>query len=242
MRRLAAPLFPKALLTCAALLAGMGLPVVESAEARPQGPTRFYADPSDILASEIALDRLAREKGQWAAYRATAAADAVMFVPQQVTAPLWLKGRKDMPVPVRREAWKAYVSCDGRLAAATGGWRAEDGAQGYFTTIWRRNEKGEWQWVLDHGDRLAAARDHADFLEGHVASCKGLPGGHRSADAADGPPPPPAQGGKQGPPLPDRSLLWSYEVGADGGRSVQVKLWTGSGYDLVIDDKVGPAQ
>lgn len=238
-----------ALLLVAALLAGSGLSA--AASARPKGPARFYPDPSEILALEIAYNRRAQEKGQWAALRENAAEDAVMFVPEKVAAPLWLKGRKDSPLPARRDPWKAYVSCDARLAVATGTWQGADGAQGYFTTVWRRTAKGEWQWVLDHADRLAAPRDHVDYAEGHVASCKGLPGRTRDAgrDAPSSPPPPPPQqqpssgkGGKQGEalPPPDDSLRWRYEVTPDGGRHVLVSLWNGSSYEDVIDDRVGP--
>ncbi|MGE4430558.1 MAG: hypothetical protein AB7E05_07425 [Sphingobium sp.] len=201
---------------------------LSAAAARKPGPTRFFPDPSEILAKEIAFNRLAREKGQWVALREMVAGDAVMFVPEKVAAPLWLKGRKDAPPPVRRDAWKAYVSCDGRLAAATGSWQGAGDEQGYFTTIWRRSRKGEWQWVLDHADRLDAPRDYGEALEGRVASCRGL-----KRDA------PPADGGKRdAPPPPDDSLRWSYDVAPDGSREVRVSLWNGTAYDNVIDDRV----
>ncbi|OYW88269.1 MAG: hypothetical protein B7Z20_02970 [Sphingobium sp. 32-64-5] len=213
-----------ALLLIGAALAGGGL---SAAQARKQGPARFFPDPSEILAKEIAFSRLAREKGQWAAYREMAAPDAVMFVPQQVSAPLWLKGRKDTPPPVRRDARRAYVSCDGRLAAATGTWQGAAGEQGYFTTIWRRTPKGEWQWVLDHADRLETPRDHGDALEGHVASCRGL---KREAPSVANP--------KQAAPPLDDSLRWNYDVAADGSREIRVSIWNGAAYDSVIDDRV----
>lgn len=218
-----------ALLLIGAALVGGGL---SAAEARkPRGPARFFPDPSEILAREIAFNRLAREKGQWAAYRETAAADAVMFVPEKVLAPLWLKGRKDAPPPVRRDPWKAYVSCDGRLAAATGGWQGAEGEQGYFTTIWRRDPKGEWKWVLDHADRLDAPRDHGEALEGRVASCRGL---KREAPSVENP--------KQAAPPLDESLRWSYDVAPDGSREIRVSLWNGAAYDEVIDDRVTAAR
>jgi len=205
-------------------------------------PMRSFADPSTIFAAEIAFNRLAREKGQWTAFRETAADDAVMFVPEKVLAKDWLKGRADPPAPVQWQAHRVYISCDSRTAASTGSWQGADGTQGYFTTIWRLDGKGRWKWVLDHGDRLAAPRPASEFLEGHVAKCpKRGPGPAALGEGANGPSPPPSggrEGGKDQPPPPDESLRWSYEVQGDGGRRVLVSLWNGSGYETVIDDRV----
>ncbi|RJG54977.1 hypothetical protein D0Z70_11170 [Sphingobium terrigena] len=193
-------------------------------------PLRFQPDPSSVIAAEIAFSRLAQEKGQWTAFRATAAEDAVMFVPQRVLAKDWLKGRADPVAPVKWSPSIVYVSCDGNLAASTGNWTRPDGAVGYFTTIWRRDKKGAWKWIADHGDTLAKARDVPEFLSGKVATCK------RPA-RPDGPPP----GKDAPPPPPDDSLLWSAQVATDGSRRVTVQIWNGSGYDDVIDDRVGAA-
>lgn len=193
-----------------------------SAEARPKGPMRVYSDPSTIAAVEIAFNRLAREKGQWTAFRETAADDAVMFVPEKVLAKDWLKKRADPPAPVQWQPQRIYVSCDGRTAASTGAWQRPDGSTGYFTTIWRIDDKGNWKWVLDHGDVLAKPLSEKEFLEGHVATCLRREGA-RGPDA----------------PLPaDESLLWNADVRADGSREVRVRMWNGADYDLVIDDKV----
>ena len=57
---------------------------------------RFYrslkpqANPSAVIATELAFAREAREKGQWTAFRKFAAEDAVMFVPGAVAARPWL--------------------------------------------------------------------------------------------------------------------------------------------------------
>jgi hypothetical protein len=199
-------------------------------------PLRFQPDPSSVIAAEIAFNRLAQSKGQWTAFAETAADDAVMFVPQKVVAKDWLKKQANPAAPVSWSPSIVYVSCDGNLAASTGNWTRPDGAVGYFTTIWRRDKKGRWQWVLDHGDRLTTARAAPEFMTGKVATCKGGPRG-------DAPPPPPA--GKKGemPPMPkDESLIWNADVATDGSRRVTVRMWTGEGYEAVIDDQVGPGQ
>jgi len=218
----------------------LGLGVSAPLAAR-KPPMRSFADPSSIFAVEIAFNRLAREKGQWTAFRETAADDAVMFVPQKILAKDWLKGRADPPTPVQWQAHKVYISCDRRTAAATGTWQGADGAQGYFTTIWRMDAKGRWKWVLDHGDRLDTPRAESEFLEGHVAECrKGGRGPEGWSD--DARPPRPVKGGKEEMAAPpDDSLRWSYETGEDGSRALRVNVWTGSAYEMVIEDRVGAA-
>ncbi len=195
--------------------------------ARP--PMRYQPDPSSVIAAEIAFNRLAQEEGQWTAFRETAADDAVMFVPDQVLAKDWLKKQADPPASVSWSPSIVYVSCDGRLAASTGNWKRPDGSVGYFTTLWRRDKKGRWQWILDHGDTLASPRPAPEFLSGKVATCK--------RDARPGGPPRPDQA--EGPPR-DESLIWSAQVAPDKSRRVTVRMWTGDAYETVIDDQVKP--
>tara|TARA_R110000787_G_scaffold68179_5_gene152612 strand:+ start:185 stop:829 length:645 start_codon:yes stop_codon:yes gene_type:complete len=209
----------KAVAASFALAALLATPVL----AKPkQGVGRAYTNPSDIVAAEIAFNRLAREKGQWTAFLETAADDAVMFVPQKVLAKDWLKDRANPPKAVQWQPQRVYISCNGRTAASTGAWQRPDGTQGYFTTIWRLGDKGEWKWALDHGDALKTPLPQKEFTEGHVATCNHAEK-HRSADGA---------------PRADESLLWDYAVHDDGSREVRVRVWNGEDYDLVIDDKV----
>lgn len=197
-------------------------------------PLRFQPDPSSVIAAEIAFNRLAQQKGQWTAFAETAADDAVMFVPQRVVAKEWLKKQANPAASVRWSTSVVYVSCDGNLAASTGNWTRPDGSVGYYSTIWRRDKKGRWLWIMDHGDTLTTARAAPEFLSGKVATCKRGPQG-------DAPPPPPAPGkkGEMPPPPPDESLVWSADVATDGSRQVTVRMWTGAAYETVIDDKVG---
>ena len=180
--------------------------------ARPR-ITRVQPNPSAVAAAEIAFNQLAKEKGQWTAFRETAADDAVMFVPQKVLAKDWLKGRVDPPAPVSWQPQKIWVSCDGRTGASTGAWQRPNGTVGYFTTIWRLDDKGRWKWVLDHGDLLAQPRPAEDYLEGHVAKCRRGPG-PAADNAPDGVPRPaprkPQSRRDEKAELPrDESLLWN---------------------------------
>lgn len=217
-----------------ARLALMGLAAAALVAAKP--PLHFQPDPSSVIAAEIAFNRLAQEKGQWTAFAQTAADDAVMFVPQKVVAKEWLKKQANPAASVTWSPSIVYVSCDGNLAASTGNWTRPDGSVGYFTTIWRRDKKGRWQWIMDHGNTLATARATPEFLSGKVATCKRGPQG-------DAPPPPPPSGkkGDAPPPPPDESLLWRADVAPDGSRQVTVQMWTGAAYETVIDDRVKAA-
>jgi hypothetical protein len=210
-----------------------------SAGGRPQDFQPKIANPSAVISAEIAFNRLAQEKGQWTAFRETAAKDAVMFVPQPVLAQEWLKGKADPAKAVKWQPHKAYMSCDGKTGVTTGAWQGPDGKLGYFTTVWQYVQKspqgdGEWKWVMDHGDPLTAAREVKEMIETKVASCKG------TAPAALVAPPENAKM-KMGFSR-DQSLSYTWIVQPDGARTVEVKLWNGAAAETVIFDKVAAAK
>jgi hypothetical protein len=132
------------------------------------------AAPTPIEA-ERAYAALAQTRGQWTAFRATAAPDALMFVPEPVRAAQWLAGRADPPVPVIWWPARGWLSCDGRLGVNFGPWIRKAGALvGTFTTVWVRGGDGAWKWRLDRGDvgrRPVAASDRPAVRR---ASCRRL--------------------------------------------------------------------
>ena len=193
------------------------------------------ANPSAIVAADIAFNQLAQQKGQWTAFRQTAAKDAVMFVPQPVLALEYLKGKADPAKSVKWQPHRAFMSCDGKTGVTTGAWQNPDGSAGYFTTVWQfvqTNDRGdgEWKWVLDHGDALTAPRIPSEMIETKVASCKGR------APAILVAPPEGAQM-KTGYSR-DQSLSYSWTVQPNGARTIEVKLWNGEATDTAIIDRV----
>ena len=179
----------------------------------------LVAAPAGPVEAERAFAATAQTDGQWTAFRAFAASEGVMFVPEQVNAQQWLAGRKDPPVAVMWWPGEAYLSCDGRLAATTGPWVRDGGRlRGYFTTVWQRQADGGWKWLLDHGDMLTEARGAPDQPEVRRASC--TPAAPAGGNGSDG------------------SLAWDVTIAADGAREVAIRLWNGTGYDVVIHDKV----
>lgn len=188
------------------------------------------ANPSAYIAAEIAFARLAQDKGQWTAFRETAAPEAVMFVPQRVKARDWLKSQKDPAEAVKWQPHAVYVSCDGNSGATTGAWQ-KGGANGYFTTVWMRDPmSGKINWVLDHGDGLTTARPAPDFIESSQAKC-----GSRPAV--------PIEAGEEGDDMAvglsgDQTLSWTSTVHPDRSRRVTVRLWDGKTMKTVIDNAV----
>lgn len=200
--------------------------------AGPPGELRnrpLAANPSAFIAAEIAFARLAQEKGQWIAFRETAHPDAVMFVPGRVKARDWLKTRADPAEAVKWQPHAVYVSCDGNAGATTGAWQ-KGPANGYFTTVWLRDDKGRISWVLDHGDTLADPRPAPDFIASKLAVC-----GSRPAVSID------AEGEDEDMAVslaPDQTLSWTSIVRTDGSRRIAVRLWDGKEMATVIDDRV----
>ena len=202
------------------------------------------ANPSAIIAAEIAFNRLAQEKGQWTAFRETAAKQATLFVPDAVDAQTWLKGRADPAKSLSWQPHKAFMSCDGKTGVTTGAWQRPDGSTGYFTTVWVWAEKGkpdprlpansmgegEWKWLLDHSDTLPAPLLIPELISTKVASCKG---------PANAPINAPDEGVQMKTMFSrDQSLNWEWQLRPDKSRTITVRLWNGSDFDDVLTDRV----
>lgn len=182
-----------------------------------------FANPSAAIAAEIAFAQQARDKGQWTAFRNTATKDAVMFVPQMVLAQDYLKDKADPAVSVQWQPHQVWSSCDGSIAVTRGAWQREN-ATGWFTTIWQRQKKGEYKWIMDQGDELPMALEAPDLIVAKVADC-----------------PPNYRGGRQkrkdvkgkvqlGDPAlrtgrsDDGTLTWEVRVAPDGARNFTMSL------------------
>lgn len=193
--------------------------------------------PSDLVSAEMAFNRLAQEKGQWTAFRETAAQDAVMFVPEMVEAQSWLKGRANPAQSVRWQAYNVFMSCDGTLGATTGAAQWPDGKQGYFISVWRRSDKArgtadilkQWSWVADAGGPLATPLTAPESIETRIASCKGAP---VSPDW-----PVPSTTHYRTGISTDRSLEWYASLDESGQQRMFVNIWDGENMISVIESK-----
>ncbi len=190
------------------------------------------ANPSAVIAAELAFARLAQDKGQWTAFRETAAANAVMFVPARVNAQTWLKGRADPPVSVKWQPHVVWSSCDGSYAATIGDWDSGN-ARGTFVTVWqrqaeRRGQKPQYKWVLDMSVTNDNAAPMPDTVTAKVADCTG--------PALRSPPPSVAAGQDSAQAYADdKTLRWTSTVRPDRSRTIQVEAWLKGSYQLVIE-------
>lgn len=224
---------------------GLAQPAPDGAQGRPQ---RAYANPSALIAADIAFARLAREKGQWTAFRETADESAEMFEGGRVLAKAALKDRKDPASPVQWAPRAAWVSCDGTAGLTYGGWQEASATTGDYVTVWQRQWKGKvpYKWVLDDGDTLAAPLPQADWAQGKVADClvrrkpdgeMPPPGGKREKGERDKPQPmrplagpvpatdAPAGADSKDGQSRDGTLAWRSTVMPDGSRRFTAWLW-----------------
>lgn len=189
------------------------------------------AQPSAIVAAEIAFSRAARERGQWTAFRLFAAPGALLHGKNGPFAILpWLDTQKDPPEAVQWEPRAVVMSCDGTLAVSQGRFRDPEGKVGNFVTVWERQSDGEYRYIFDvGGDDVPQPPPRKpvedgnyvvtalDLVEGLVATCpRGGPGSI---------PPPPAipmgEDGKADARLSkDGTLRWRWEHRPDGTRTI----------------------
>lgn len=150
--------------------------LISSAEAKPPRggigrPGLGTANPSALVATEIAFGRLAAQKGQWKAYREFADESAVLLVPRPVPVAEALKGRAEPAKPDARETYRIWMSCDGTLGVTQGALRKGDGSLGAFVTVWKRQKNGTYRWVMDQGDPSPLKGEAPDMVAAKVAAC-----------------------------------------------------------------------
>lgn len=122
------------------------------------GPTRMTerqraylgdaAEPSGVIATDIAFARAAREDGQWTAFREFAAEGALIHVSGgTVSAASWLARQANPKVPVQWTPTALWASCDGHTTITHGTSRNPDGSWGYYVTVWERQRDRSYRWV-----------------------------------------------------------------------------------------------
>jgi hypothetical protein len=216
-------------LTALLLAACGGGPRLSERDQRFARGLRPVAQPSEVVATELAFARAAQEEGQWTAFAEYATKDAVMFVPETVNAQQWLKGRANPAQAVKWQPHQVWSSCDGSLAVTKGAWQRPDGSVGYFTTVWQRQDDDEYKWVMDQGDVLAQPLTEPDMIGAAVADC--------------GAPAPVVMSGRDGNIRSegrsnDNTLYWLVDVRPDGSRSLLVKLSRNGAMENVLNEEI----
>ncbi|MES2492952.1 MAG: hypothetical protein V4579_06680 [Pseudomonadota bacterium] len=210
------------------------------------GPRNSYANPSAVIAAELALAQDAQVRGQWTALAAAAAPEAVLFMPGMVRAQPWLKGRPNPPAATRWQPHELWSSCDGSLMVSRGAWQKPAPAEasgpgtaptGYYSIIWRRQDDGRYKWVLDHADTLASPLAAPEMMAARIADCP--PPKERTARSKQAAAK--AQKSSKLPPLDplrehgaadDGSLQWTVTLDSSGARTLNVR-WRKDGEERV---------
>lgn len=235
------------LTACAAPRRGPATAVINRALASAPGA----AQPSTVVAAEIAFARAAREQGQWTAFRQFAAPGALIHAPTgPVPVDAFLAGQADPAEAVQWEPRAVAISCDGAMAVSQGRYRDPEGMVGNFVTVWERQSDGEYRYVFDaggpdvpqppprkpveDGDIVVTS---IDAVLGLVASC---PRGQGAV------PPPPAmpigEDGKADARLSsDGTLRWRWEHRDDGTRYAEVEYFYEGRWLMAFEQSLTPA-
>ena len=133
---------------------------------------------------------------------------------------------------------------------STGAWQ-RGAAQGWFTTVWQREDKGGYKWVFDHGDVLAQPLAPPEMIAATVADCP-------AAARRVGPVPGEARGGRPKRPAkppktplvpfdpalregrsPDGTLVWRVTADATGAHAFTAQLRQDGELRGIRDERVG---
>jgi len=250
-------LLPAALaMTLAACVGGGGPPKPTKRQVamidRMLANTPGAAQPSTIVAAEIAFARDAQDLGQWTAF-AKYAAPGAMLHGRNGPFPLapWLATQSNPPQAVQWKARTVVMSCDGEVAVSQGRFREPDGTVGNFVTVWERQPDGEYRYTFDVGGPdvpqpppppKVEARPgdivvtEIDAIRGLVATCP-RPG-------APVPPPPAISLGEDGKTEAhlsrDTTLRWRWEHRPDGTRYILAEYFDQGRWVTGIEQSLVP--
>lgn len=129
------------------------------------------ANPSAVIAAELALARAAQESGQWTAFAQAAADGAVMLAPEPVDAKAWLKGHANPAQALHWQPHSVWSSCDGSIAVTRGAWQRPDMSTGYFVAVWQRQADDSFKWLLKADEALPQPLARPDLTSAVVADC-----------------------------------------------------------------------
>lgn len=204
------------------------------------------AQPSEVVAREIAFAQAARERGQYTAALDFATGDAMLHGRNGPVLARPVFSQLDNPESAAQWSPRTVMtSCDGRLAVSRGRFQDTDGQIGTFVTVWQRDSlDDEYEWSydvagLDDPQPVAAEAEEStivvtayDDIQGLVADCP------RGGAAA--PPPPalsPAGNASRGVSLSrDGTLRWLWEHREDGTKYVRADYYTSGAWQTVIEE------
>ena len=189
------------------------------------------AQPSEIVATELAFARMAREKGQWTAFSEYAADNALIFgLNGGIEAKPWLAKQQNPAEAVQWQPHFVWMSCDGTQAVTQGGFHEPGGEHGTFYTVWSRQRDGQYRYVFDFGFAQEQPPEEHDIIGSAIAECDGA-----VAQRGDRPPTPEAPAFMSSL---DGSLAWGFQYSTATGRRFHVSIRKGGTMERVIDVSV----
>ncbi|QFT76658.1 hypothetical protein [Erythrobacter sp. THAF29] len=206
------------------------------------------AQPSTVVATEIAFARVAKEKGQWTAFREFAAPGAMLHGRNGAfTAEAFLAQQSDPEKAVQWAPRTIVMSCDGALAVSLGRYQDPEGLVGNFVTVWERQSDNAYKWVYDvggpdtpqppprkeieDGDIVVTA---IDAVQGLVATCP------RAGEAI---PPPPADSSvgvraQDAKTSRDGTLRWRFEHRGEGEKFIAAEYFYNGQWVTAIEESL----
>ncbi len=206
------------------------------------------AQPSTLVATELAFSRQARRESQSSAAQFYAAPGARLHFQEGLIAAEPAFGRlNSQSQPYGWSPRVITMSCDGALAASLGRYQDEQGFVGNYVKIWRRNAENDYRWTYHaagrddpqpppreepgEGDIVVTA---IDAIEGRVADCP-----RRDAPV----PPPPSlslasdnPGGSQ--LSRDGTMRWYWEHLPDGTKLIAVDYFFEGDWQTIIEERL----
>jgi hypothetical protein len=231
------------------LLAALAVSACAGGNRRPDysggPPLKPSANPSAVIAAELAFSQLAQDKGQWTAFRETAAKGAEMFVPERMLASTWLKGRADPAVPVKWQPHAVWSSCDGSYAVTRGAWE-RPGSTGRYVTVWQRQKDGNYKWLVD----MSLADDKPalppEMVSARVADCgkskqqrAALAARSAATTASTALSPQSVETNIARSTSDDATISWDADT-VNGNRRFKVAYWNGAAFETIIDTSAAP--
>ncbi|MEP3422296.1 MAG: hypothetical protein ABJN35_11220 [Erythrobacter sp.] len=207
------------------------------------------AQPSVIVATEVAYAREAGERGQFVAAVDYAAPGAVLH---GRNGPVVFAGiasaLQNSDISNQWEPRAVVMSCDGALAISQGRFVDAEGFVGNYVTTWVRQSDNSYKWTYDvagrddpqpprreeqseDGDIVVTA---IDAIQGLVATCP------RRGDTV--PPPPPIPIGEDGATdaqlSSDGTLRWRWEHRSDGTKYVTADYYYEGQWVTAIEESL----
>ncbi|MGB3737793.1 MAG: hypothetical protein WA948_00405 [Pontixanthobacter sp.] len=204
------------------------------------------AQPSKIVAAEIAFARAIGDRGMSTALRDSAAAGAIVHDKDGAR----LLGDNDMPgAPASWRPRTVWASCDGAMAVSEGRYEDARGQIGDFATVWQRQRDGAYKWSYrtqalaipqppkradeDLTGRNVVVVSALDSIRGIVADC---PDAETDAIVTSAPQIAIAAGERQGRlNAADGTMRIVWTHSETGARRVVADYFTEAGWERGID-------